>query len=146
MRLVPKYENAEAGLARILRSQTTSDYKLAKISATRSWQDTGANLVKGMPAYIEVKGTWKVVFETGPEGIRIPSELKPRNSQIQLGTLIGNIVSSPEDVEKPKPFIIKPGTNFTIEKSGRLFLRMFDVDNSDNEGQMFVKIQSTFGK
>ena len=37
VRLVPKYENAEAGLARILRSQTTSDYKLAKISATRSW-------------------------------------------------------------------------------------------------------------
>ena len=34
--------------------------------------------------------------------------------------------------------------NFTANKTGRLFLRMFDVDHTDNEGKMLVLIQSTF--
>ena len=146
VRLVPKYEKAEAGLARILKSQTTKEYKITRVSASQSWQDSGATLVQGMPVYIETKGTWKVSYETGPEGIRIPPEMKPKNNQIQLGTLIGNIVSTPEDAEKPKPFVVKVGSNFTAPKNGRLFLRMFDVDNSDNEGTLIVRIQSSFGK
>lgn len=146
VRLVPKYGKAEAGLARILKTQTTKEFKLARVAASKGWQDSGATLVQGMPVYIETKGTWKVVYETGPEGIRIPAEQRPRDSRIQLGSLIGAIISSPEDMEKPKTFIVKPGDNFTAEKSGRLFLRMFDIDPTDNEGIMMVKIQSTFGK
>ena len=146
VRLVPKYSNAEAGLARILQSQTTKEFKLAKVSASKSWQDSGATLMAGMPVYVETKGTWKVVYETGPEGIRIPPEQKPRDSRIQLGTLVGAIISSPEDMEKPKMFVVKPGDSFTAETSGRLYLRMFDIDPADNEGMMVVKIQSTFAK
>ena len=144
VRLMPRYANAEAGLARILKSQTTKESRLAKVLAAKAWQDSGATLQEGMPVYIETQGTWKVVYETGPEGIRIPADQRPRDNQIELGTLIGTIVGSPEDIEKPKPFIVKPGTSFTAEKSGRLYLRMFDIDPSDNEGVMTVKIQSTF--
>ena len=146
VRLVPKYEKAEAGLARVLQSQTTKEFKLARVSASKGWQDSGATLIEDMPVYVETKGTWKVVYETGPEGIRIPPDQRPRDSRMQLGTLIGAIISSPDDMEKPETFIVKPGENFTAKKSGRLFLRMFDIDPTDNEGTMIVRIQSTIRK
>lgn len=145
-RLVPKYPESEAGVKRMLQMQSMKDRELAKVNASAGWQDSGAQLQKGMPVHLEVKGTWKVVYETGPEGIEIPEKLRPRDSRIKLGTLIGVIVSSPSELETSKPFIVKSGADFVAEKSGRLFLRMFDVDPSDNEGEIMVLIQSTFGK
>ncbi|MGB7343354.1 MAG: hypothetical protein WBD20_04035 [Pirellulaceae bacterium] len=144
MRLVPKYDKAEAGLQRVLTAQSLQDSRLTKVFANKAWQDTGVTLQQDMPVVIEVKGEWSVALTTGPEGIRIPNEMKPKNSQIVLGTLIGMIVSSPQDLENPKPFIVKPEMKFTAEKTGRLYLRMFDIEPADNEGQMFVRIQSTF--
>lgn len=144
-RLVPKYQEAEAGLQRMLQAQSLQDRKLVEVQADEGWQDSGAQLVKGMPVHIEVKGTWSVVLETGPEGVQIPDNMKPRDSRIQLGTLIGVIASSATDLEKAKPFLVKPGDDFVADSDGRLFLRMFDIDPSDNQGKMFVLIQSTFG-
>ena len=144
-RLVPKYSEAEAGLQRMLKAQSMQDRKLAEVSATEGWQDSGAKLIKGMPVHVEVKGTWSVVVETGPEGVQIPDSMKPRDPRIKLGTLIGVIANSPAELEKAKPFVIRPGDDFVADENGRLFFRMFDIDPSDNQGKLYVLIQSTFG-
>lgn len=145
-RLVPKYPNADAGVKRMLQLQSMKDRKLVKVQASDGWQDSSVQLQKGMPVHVDVKGAWSVVFETGPNGIEIPEKMKPRDSRIKLGTLIGVIVSSPGELENAKPFVVKPGNDFVADKSGRLYMRMFDIDPSDNQGEMLVLIQSTFGK
>ena len=144
VRLVPKYDKAEEGLKRILTTQAMKERKLAEVLAAREWQDSGATIQQGMPVHFEVKGTWKVVCETGPEGVRIPDEMRPRNNRIQLGTLIGTIVTNPAELKDAKPFIVTPGQDLIADKTGRLYLRMFDLDPTDNEGKMYVMIQSTF--
>tara|TARA_R110002049_G_scaffold27321_2_gene94008 strand:- start:75907 stop:76677 length:771 start_codon:yes stop_codon:yes gene_type:complete len=146
VRLVPKYDKAESGLKRILNAQAKTDRKVAEIQASRSWQDTGASLVLGMPVQVEIKGTWKVVVETGPAGVQIPEAMRPSNSKIKLGTLIGIIANSAADLEEAKPFVLDPEQDFIAPKSGRLFLRMFDIDPSDNEGKLYVMIQSSFAR
>lgn len=145
-RLVPKYPRAEDGVKRMLQMQSMKDRKLVKVQAADGWQDSNVTLQKGMPVHVEVKGTWSVVIETGPNGIEIPEKMRPRDSRIKLGTLIGIIVSSPSELENAKPFIVKPGNDFVAETTGRLYMRMFDIDPTDNQGEMFVMIQSTFGK
>ena len=62
----------------------------------------------------------------------------------KLGSLIGVVVNSPAELKGAKPFLIEHGKDFNANKSGRLFLRMFDVDHTDNDGKMLVMIQSTF--
>ncbi|WP_146523299.1 hypothetical protein [Stieleria varia] len=146
VRLVPKYQPAELGLERILRSQLMKDRKLTEVLADQGWQDSGATLQQGMPVHVEVKGVWKVVLQTGPEGVVVPEEARPRDGRIKFGTLIGVIATSPGDLEKEKPFVVENNTEFTADKSGQLFLRMYDLDPTDNEGKMLVLIQSTFGK
>ncbi|MCG8650634.1 MAG: hypothetical protein MI861_12430 [Pirellulales bacterium] len=146
VRLVPKYGPAETGLQRVLNNQSLKDKKLATVAADQLWQDSGVSLIEGMPVHVEVKGTWKVVYETGPKGIVIPDEMKPHDHRIKLGSLIAVIADSPNDLAEAKPFVIEGGNDFIAKKSGRLYLRMFDVDPSDNEGKMFVLIQSTFSR
>lgn len=145
-RLVPKYPDAEAGVKRMLQMQSMQDRKLTKVQASSGWQDSGAVLQKGMPVHIEVKGSWTVVLETGPEGVEIPDKMRPRDSRIKLGTLIGIIAASPGELESGQPFIVQPATDLVADKTGHLFLRMFDIDPADNQGEMIVLIQSTFGK
>ena len=114
------------------------------MKANQMWQDSGATLLQDMPVHVEIKGTWKVVYETGPKGIEIPPDLRPRDSRIKLGTLIAVIANSPAELAEERPFILDDGKDFVAKKSGRLYLRMFDVDPSDNEGSLYVLIQSTF--
>ena len=144
VRLVPNFAAAEAGLDRILGNQRSQDRKLVTVEADQMWQDSGINLQVGMPVHTEVKGIWKVVYETGPKGIEIPKEFQQRDSRIKLGSLIGVIVNSPTELKAAKPFLVEHGKNFTANKTGRLFLRMYDVDHTDNEGKVLVLIQSTF--
>jgi hypothetical protein len=144
VRLVPNFAAAEAGLERILGNQRSQDRKLVTVEADQMWQDSGINLQVGMPVHTEVKGIWKVVYETGPKGIEIPKEFQQRDSRIKLGSLIGVIVNSPTELKAAKPFLVEHGKNFTANKTGRLFLRMYDVDHTDNEGKVLVLIQSTF--
>jgi hypothetical protein len=146
VRLVPKYSKAESSLSRVLGSQARQDRKLTDVQANKQWQDSGVTLIKDMPVHVEIKGTWKVVYETGPEGIEIPNELRPRDSRIKLGTLIAAIASSPSELAEERPFVLEHGQDFVAKKSGRLYLRMFDVEPADNEGKLYVMIQSTFGK
>ena len=144
VRLVPNFASAEAGLQRILGNQRIQDRKLVTVEANQMWQDSGVNLQADMPVHTEVKGNWKVVYETGPKGIEIPKEFQQRDGRIKLGSLIGVVVTSPTELKDAKPFPVENGKNFTANKTGRLFLRMFDVDHTDNEGKMTVLIQSTF--
>jgi hypothetical protein len=146
VRLVPKYATAEAGLKRVLNSQSLQDKKVTEVFANQPWQDSGAILREGMPVHVDVKGLWTVVYKTGPKGIEIPKEMKPRDARIKLGSLIAVIANSPADLTEARPFVLEGGDDFIAKKSGRLYLRMFDVDPSDNEGSMFVLIQSTFLK
>ena len=144
VRLVPNYSSAEAGLKRVLNSQSLQDRKVKEVLANQQWQDSGVTLREGMPVHVEVKGTWRVVYETGPKGIEIPNEMKPQDGRIKLGSLIAVIVGSPNELADAKPFLVNNGDDFIAKKSGRLYLRMFDVDPTDNEGSMYVMIQSTF--
>ena len=144
VRLVPKYGAAEAGLNRILANQRAQDRKLANIFANKAWQDSGVTLREVMPVQIEVKGTWKVGFETGPAGLEIPNELRPKDNRIKLGTLIGVIANSPAELTEGQPFVVSGGMSFNAKKTGRLYLRMFDINPLDNEVSLYVLIQSTF--
>ena len=144
VRLVPKYGVAEEGLNRVLGGQRFQNRKVVSVDATKLWQDTGITLQQGMPVHVEVKGTWKVVYETGPKGIEIPEPMRPKDNRIKLGSLIGVIVNNPSELAETNPFVVEHGKDFNARKSGRLFLRMFDVDPSDNEGKMYVSVQSTF--
>lgn len=144
VRLIPNFSAAEAGLQRILANQRVQDRKLVSVAANQMWQDSGVNLQIGMPVHTDVKGSWKVVYETGPKGIEIPKEFQQRDSRIKLGSLIGVVVNSPAELKDAKPFLIEHGKDFNANKSGRLFLRMFDVDHTDNDGKMLVMIHSTF--
>ena len=146
VRLVPKYGAAEAGLNRILANQRAQDRKLTDVLATKGWQDSGVTLLEGMPVQIEVKGSWKVVFETGPAGLEIPNEFRPKDNRIKLGTLIGIVANTPTELAEGQPFVVTSGMSFNAKKTGRLYLRMFDVDPTDNEGKMYVLIQSTFAQ
>ncbi|EMI21367.1 putative membrane or secreted protein [Rhodopirellula maiorica SM1] len=144
VRLVPKYQPAEEGLSRMIAAQSVQDRKLTEVFANRGWQDSGVTLVQGMPVHMEVKGGWKVVLETDAKGVVIPNEIKPKSSDIKLGTLIGVIATSPSELDTEKPFVVVRQLDFINKKTGRLFLKMFDIDPSDNEGKIHVLIQSTF--
>ena len=146
VRLVPKLPEAEAGVQRIMQLQSLKDRKLATVEADQGWQDSGVTLQAGMPVHIEVKGTWNVVLETGPEGVEIPEKMRPRDPRIKLGSLVGVVARSVGDLEDAKPFPIRSGDDFVNDETGRLFLRMYDLEPSDNEGKLFVLIQSTFAK
>ncbi len=146
VRLVPNYGSAEAGLKRALNSQSRDAKKIAEVQANGQWQYSGAMLRQGMPVHIETKGTWKVVYETGPKGIEIPNDFKLRDNRIKLGSLIAVVVSSSAELADAKPFAVRDGDDFIAKKSGRLYLRMYDVDPTDNEGKLYVLIQSTFYK
>lgn len=144
-RLIPDYDAAQQGLKRMLTAQSSQDQQIVQVESDRDWQDTGITLIKGNPVRLGTKGQWTVVHECGPGGLTIPKELDPRNPKIKLGMLIGLIASDP-DTNKLKPFPIGTGSEFIAPASGRLLLRMYDVDPSDNKGSISVMVQSTFGK
>jgi hypothetical protein len=140
LRLVPSYPRAEEALKKIRDAEATTDKKQVIVLATKGWQDSGIVLQEGKPVIIEAKGTWtfKMSHQLGPDGIEIPKELRDFN----LGALIGVIAGT--DPKEAKPFHIGERKEFTAEHTGRLMLRMYDSDPSDNAGQITVQIQSTF--
>ncbi|TWU01573.1 tetratricopeptide repeat protein [Neorhodopirellula pilleata] len=146
VRLVPDYAGGNQGLARVLTYQTSQDRKIVKVLADQTWQDSGVVLTAGMPVKVEVKGVWKVVIESGAEGIDIPKDMRPHDDRIRFGTLIATIVSGPSELAEAKPMRLESGTEFVANNSGKLYMRMFDIEPNDNEGELLVLIQSTFGK
>ena len=142
LKLLPRLPEAEQALAKIKSKQLNAEKKRMTVSANSGWQDTGVELLEGKPVAIEVSGNWtfRMSETVDPDGKELPEELREFN----LGSLIG-MVQTPGDKE-PKPFLVGKGTEITPEKSGRLLLRMYDSDPSDNAGKLSVEIHGTFEK
>ena len=140
LRLVPRYAKAEAAVKRIRARQATARQKRFTVRADRGWQDTGVIVLEGKPITISASGTWvfKMEHRVSPDGIPIPKELRDFN----LGALVGMIVGP--DPKQNKPFVVGSNKSFVAPRTGRLLLRMYDSNPSDNDGTLSVTIQGTF--
>ncbi len=144
LKLVPEYPKARQALDAILQHEATADKKVIDIQANKDWQDTGVTLLPGKPVTITASGTWvfKIEHKVPAAGIPIPKELR----DFPLGSLVGIIVSPGVDPKEIKPFLVGEQSQFLAEKPGRLFLRMYDSDVTDNSGKLSVEIAGTFAK
>lgn len=97
-------------------------------------------LAAGKPVIVTATGFWDfhLTADVTSDGMEIPKELRDFN----LGSLIGMIDDgNPKDA---KPFFVGAHLEFTSHRTGRLFLRMYDSDVSDNTGKLQVTITSSF--
>ncbi len=140
LKLAPGYPRAETALARIRQAESTAQRRVVDVAANKGWQDTGVELIAGMPLAIKATGSWtfRVSHELSPDGIPIPEDLRDFN----LGSLIGRVVE--DDPADARPFLVGGGTEFVSEVSGRLYLCMYDSVHEDNSGKLHVEIQGTF--
>ncbi|MEX2175500.1 MAG: hypothetical protein WD872_14145 [Pirellulaceae bacterium] len=140
LKLVPQYKSAADRLAAMIDRERQAQSVVVNIRANDGWQDTGVDLIADKPVSIVAGGTWvfHLEIETNADGLSIPKELRDFNP----GCLIGMIPE--ENPEDNKPFVIGPAKQFQAERSGRLFLRMYDTDPRDNSGSLKVEIRGTF--
>lgn len=140
LKLVPQYPNANAKLTEMIQREAGAQKVLVTVKADTDWQDTGIELVEGKPIIIQVSGTWvfRLEVETTADGLTIPKELR----DFPLGCLVGMIPS--DDPKLAKPFVLGSGKQFISDRSGKLFLRMYDTDPRDNRGSLKVEIHGTF--
>lgn len=143
LKLIPRLPEAEQALAKIKDKQLNAEKKKMVVNANGGWQDTGVVLIPGKPVAIDAVGSWtfRMSNELGPDGMEIPEELRDFN----LGSLIG-MIDNGGDPKKMKPFLIGSSIEFTPEQAGRLFVRMYDSDPSDNAGKLNIEIHGTFEK
>lgn len=143
LRVVPHHPDAERALKEIRNAEMTKETKSLVVKATEGWQDTGINVQVDRALTIRADGSWTFAMkqELSADGMEIPKELKEFN----LGCLVGKIVT-PGDTEDSAPFMIGKEKEITPEKPGRLYLRMYDYDPSDNKGLLKIVIQGTFEK
>jgi hypothetical protein len=139
LKLVPQYKPAADKLAEMINHEAIAGSATVMIKADDGWQDTGIDLVAGKPVTIVATGNWTfhLQVETNADGLTIPKELRDFNP----GCLIGMI---PQADGKAVPFMVGPSKQFLAERSGRLFLRMYDTDPRDNAGQLKVELRGTF--
>lgn len=142
LKLVPQYASASAKRDEMLSREATAKTVLFNVKANDGWQDTGIDLLPGKPVQIAATGNWTFLLEveTTAEGITIPKELKDFNP----GCLVGFVSSEAIDPKDAKPFVVGPEKQMLVEQGGRLYLRMYDVDPTDNKGFLKVEIRGTF--
>lgn len=140
LKLVPGYPAAEAALAKLHEREATAARRSLDVLANKGWQDTGVIVLPGKPLTIRAEGTWnfRLAASLGPNGMEIPKELRDFN----LGSLVGMIVAA--DSSEAKPFFVGAEFQTTATQRGRLWLRMYDADPSDNAGKLSVTIEGTF--
>jgi hypothetical protein len=143
LRVLPNHPEAKKALERIHSKEMTKEKKTLVIKATEGWQDSGINVLAERPLSIKADGTWTFAMKQDltADGMEIPKELKDFN----LGCLVGKVVAA-GDTEDSIPFMVGKETVITPEKPGRLYLRMYDYDPSDNKGLLKVEINGTFEK
>jgi hypothetical protein len=150
LKLVPQYPPAQAKLAEMLERESAAKSKVVTIRADEGWQDTGVTVLAGKPVNISANGSWvfQLKVDTNAEGLAIPKELRDFNPGCLIGMIVGNTPTpsaSKEDKEKEiKPFVVGAGKQMMPNHSGRLYLRMYDTNPSDNEGALKVEIRGTF--
>jgi tetratricopeptide (TPR) repeat protein len=140
LKLVPGYPSAESALAKLREREATAVRRSLDVLANKGWQDTGVIVLPGKPLTIRAEGAWsfRLTAQLGPNGMEIPKELREFN----LGALVGMIVS--DDAREAKPFFVGAEFNMEATERGRLYLRMYDADPSDNAGKLSVTIEGTF--
>ena len=140
LKLVPQYPSANAKLEEMIKREAGAQKTLVTVKADTDWQDSGIELIEGKPIIIQVTGTWvfHLEVETTADGLSIPKELR----DFPLGCLVGMIPS--DDPKLAKPFVLGSGKQFISDRSGKLFLRMYDTDPRDNRGSLKVEIHGTF--
>ena len=140
LKLVPQYPPANTKLSEMIQREAGAQKVLVTVKADSEWQDSGIELIEGKPIIIQVSGTWvfHLEVETTADGLTIPKELR----DFPLGCLVGMIPS--DDPKLAKPFVLGSGKQFISDRSGKLFLRMYDTDPSDNRGALKVEIHGTF--
>jgi len=140
LRLVPSYTEAQTKLDALKGKQAGKEKKVFTVMANEDWQNTGVMLIQGKPVIITADGEWKfhIAYDLGPDGIDIPKDLQEFNP----GALIGVIGTG--NAKDAKPFLVGARKEFTADKTGPLFLRIYDSDVSDNTGKLNVTITGTF--
>jgi hypothetical protein len=141
LKLVPQYPPAQARLAEMLSHERAAKSTTFVVRADTGWQDTGIDVLADKPVTIVATGKWTfhLQVETNAEGLTIPKELRDFNP----GCLIG-MIPDPSDSENNKPFVVGPQKQLMPERGGRLFLRMYDTDPRDNDGELKVEVRGTF--
>lgn len=144
LRLVPSYAEAADKLKSIKAKEAIAERKPFEVWANRGWQDTGITVVEGKPVSVRASGTWslKMAYTLPPDGIEIPKELQ----ELPLGALVGVIADANTKMDEAKPFLVGANKSFEPDMSGRLFLRIYDSDPTDNTGKLNVVIEGTFQK
>jgi hypothetical protein len=142
LKLVPQYGPASAKLTEMLSREATAKTAAISVKANEGWQDTGIDLVANKPVLMIANGTWTfhLEVETNSAGLTIPKELR----DFPLGCLLGFVSYPGLDPKEAKPFVVGSGEPILVEKSGRLFLRMYDTDPRDNTGALKVEVRGTF--
>lgn len=125
-----------------IRTPTPNSVTMA-VSGKQGWQSTGVEVNKGQRVQIIYKnGTWAGRAGLGPTFPDIWADAAGTGYQIyypefgitgSFASLIGKVGDGP---------ILQIGRSFDFvtERSGMLYLRMFDTDMSDNAGSINVQI------
>ncbi len=144
LRLIPQYKPAEDKLGQIREREATAETRRVEVFANKDWQDSGVTVGEGKPCSIKAAGKWKfqMQYELTPDGIEIPKELRDFN----IGALVGRIVTGSGDDRDGKVFFVGSGTSFNAREDGRLQLRIYDSDVTDNSGKIQVEITGSFEK
>jgi hypothetical protein len=146
LKIAPRYPPALELLKSIQVKEATAEKANFDIHADQGWQDTGINLIDGKPVTIVAQGTWtfKLEFDTGPEGKEIPKEIR----DFKLGSLIGYVDTGSGDLKEAsrRVFHIGNGAQFMARDTGRLYMKMHSGDPRDNKGKVAVEIRGTFEK
>jgi len=146
LKIAPRYPPAMELLKQIQVKEATAEKANFDIHADQGWQDTGINLVEGRPITILATGTWtfKLEFDTTPEGKEIPKEIR----DFKLGSLIGYVETGSGDMKEAsrRVFHIGNGAQFMARETGRLYMKMHSGDPRDNKGKVAVEVRGTFEK
>lgn len=142
VKLVPQYGPAKAKFDELTARESTANKHSIEIFANKAWQDTGLRVEAGKPIAIRATGQWVFKLQVGinADGIDIPKELREFN----IGCLIGVIDTGSGDPKDFEPFIVGTEEQFVAKKTGKLLLRMWDTDPTDNEGSLKVDFLGSF--
>lgn len=140
LKLVPNYKPAVEKLKVINGELSNANKKMIVVEAREGWQDTGINVTEGSPIAFRAEGMWLLVHESDANGLEIPREIR----DYKLGSLIGVVAKSATPDKDTVPFTIGTQKQMSVPQTGRLLLKMHDVNNEDNRGSMRVEIMGNF--
>ncbi|WDI40002.1 tetratricopeptide repeat protein [Bremerella sp. P1] len=140
LKLVPNYKPAVEKMKVINGELSNANKKLVTVEASEGWQDTGINVIEGSPIAFRVEGEWLLVHPSDANGLEIPREIR----DYKLGSLIGVVAKSATPDKDTVPFTIGTQKRMNVPQTGRLLLKMHDLNNEDNRGQVRVEITGNF--